>query len=201
MTTTHNGSRSRPSPWAVVVILLSIALCSSTAAALQSKSHTLSRHQQQQQFSSTALLNSSSGGSSTAKKAGEAALSGVQWLGHRMTEPEIEMQRPAGTLQSSTYFGEPAKDRGEVQSLFLMADSYETEEQRRQDEKKKKKESKVDGTGGSIYSTSKRQLDESSEKTGTKKSKGEKKGETKQKQVWEALASLEADSTYRGNVT
>lgn len=188
MPTTHQGLRQQ---WVVVFLLSTLALCG-TAAALQSKSHALFQYQQrQQQFSSTALLNSS-GGSTTAKKAGEAALSSVQWLGHRMTEPEIEMQRPPGTLQSSTYFGEPAKDRGEVESLFEMADSRETEEQRRKDEIDK---NKVDGTGGSIYSTSKRQLDESSEKSGTKA-----KGETKQKQVWEALATLEADSTYR-NIT
>ena len=113
-----------------------------------------------------------------------------------MTEPGLEMQRPASVLQSSTYFGAPAKDRGEVRSLFQMADSYETEEQLRREELR---ESKVQGTGGSIYSASQRQLSQQSSRSSTseKKMGGSKevKAETKQKQVWEALASLEKDST------
>ena len=140
-----------------------------------------------------------------AKNAGEAALSSVQWLGHRMTEPELTMQRPASVLKSSTYFGAPSNLRrgGEVQqSLFQMADDsyYETtEEQLRQDDAEIKN-SKVEGTGGSIYGASQRQLTKFSKHghttAATSSSVKNNKADQKQKQVWEALASLEKDSTW-----
>jgi len=153
----------------------------SLSSALQSTRKAL-RHQRR---SNTVLSENA-----VSKKAGETALSGVQWLGNRLTDPDIEMKRPPGTLQSSLYFGHPPKDRSEVRSLFEMADDYETEEQAKEETKKKEK---VDGTGGSVYSSSKRQLSESSEQSGETASKKD----PKQKQVWEALASLEADSTLQ----
>ena len=108
-----------------------------------------------------------------------------------MTEPELTMSRPASVLKSSTYFGEPVQDRAEVRSLFQMADdSFETEEELREDDIRN---AKVEGTGGSIYGDSQRQLTKFSNTTGLTSSKD--KANKKQKQVWEALASLEKDST------
>jgi len=96
-----------------------------------------------------------------------------------MTEPEVEMQRPPGTLQSSQYFGQPANDRGEVSSIFEMADDYKTELPL------KKKKEKVEGTGGTLY------IDK-----GKKIQKKKSSSEKKERQVWAALANLEADSTF-----
>lgn len=102
------------------------------------------------------------------KRAGEMAIANVQWLGYRMTEPEVTMQRPPDRLQSTQYFGQPSTERSEITTLFDMADDLTRDPINKSD----------------IYSSSKQQLDKSSGNV------------NKQKQVWEALASLEKDSTY-----
>ena len=156
--------------------------CCPVSTALQTSSHSTSLFSQHRSTTLTVLFASSGASTATreaetttdhadvnqspartlSRRAGETALSKVQWLGSRMTEPEVEMQRPPGTLQSHQYFGQPANDRGEVSSIFEMADDYETEPPL-------KKKEKVEGTGGTLYIPNAKKLQK-------KKSSSETKG-------------------------